>query len=499
MAHKKRIVKGRDYNENRNTDGLRRSKPSGYRFLGEHNYGKPTKKQIQQKLDGKRDDIYFESRLERSDRKPYSKRGERFETGGKVKKDYVGKSGKQYGFTLKGYEKHYKKQGLFVSPKDYWKKVNGTKYKDFMGRPSTITKRDKDRIMHSYAYKIMIGLDLGSKLIPNSAKKYAESIYTTDEFVNVGKYEKGGEFSDNDYYNVVNHFVYFTQNYPNNFLDAFGEKDNSIRKHIEQKFDYAYKKHGSWGAMVYFWTELDGKNKEKLANWIKENYKGKPLNYEGDTTGIIDHFVYFTQNYPNNFMDAFDSEGKNIKEHIQSKFDSYYEKYGSYAVMIKFWIELDYENQKLFADWIKENYTGTTLRYSKGGSITTSKLNEFISTINEEGGGEFTLGGAYGFQELWAWNYKTKGNDRIEVGSKKDIYNALIKYRYAERYNPKYSDGKYTSDKMESGGELSDVMSLVEIESKLGRPLHWWNDDVVYFDDVRYKKVFMRPEYKKID
>jgi RimJ/RimL family protein N-acetyltransferase len=34
------------------------------------------------------------------------------------------------------------------------------------------------------------------------------------------------------------------------------------------------------------------------------------------------------------------------------------------------------------------------------------------------------------------------------------------------------------------------------VEQKLGRKLHWWNDDVVLIKGVLYKKVFLRPEYK---
>lgn len=85
MAKKKKnIRKGRDYRTSKNTDGLRKSKPSGYRFRGENNFSKPTQKQIQEHLDHKRDDIYFENRPERSDKKPFSKRGNRFKKGGLI-------------------------------------------------------------------------------------------------------------------------------------------------------------------------------------------------------------------------------------------------------------------------------------------------------------------------------------------------------------------------------------------------------------------------------
>jgi len=185
----------------------------------------------------------------------------------------------------------------------------------------------------------------------------------------LGAYRNGGGVDDDAYYKVINHFVYFTFNYPNNFMDAFGHKDNHIRKHIEEKFDSYYKKYGSYGVMIKFWIELDGDNRNKLADWIKENYKGKPLDYSGNTSGIINHFVYFTLNYPNNFMDAFGDKDDYIRKHIETKFNTAYEKYGAYGAMTKFWTDLDAENKEKFANWIKENYTGQSLTYKTGGGV----------------------------------------------------------------------------------------------------------------------------------
>lgn len=103
----------------------------------------------------------------------------------------IGKSGKKYGYTLAEYEKEGKK-GLFVSPSEYWKNQEGSTYKDFIGRKQIIGDRDKDSVMNSYAYKIMIGIDLGSKLIPESARRYAEKIYPIKDFMEAGKFEVGG-------------------------------------------------------------------------------------------------------------------------------------------------------------------------------------------------------------------------------------------------------------------------------------------------------------------
>jgi hypothetical protein len=56
-----------------------------------------------------------------------------------------------------------------------------------------------------------------------------------------------------------------------------------------------------------------------------------------------------------------------------------------------------------------------------------------------------------------------------------------------EILNAKYSDGG-----------LIETLTTEQVEQKLGRKLHWWNDDVVLIKGVRYKKVFLRPEYQVI-
>jgi len=46
--------------------------------------------------------------------------------------------------------------------------------------------------------------------------------------------------------------------------------------------------------------------------------------------------------------------------------------------------------------------------------------------------------------------------------------------------------------------KVSDLLSSQEVEYKLGRKLDWWNDDIVYLSGIKYKKVYLRPEYKKV-
>lgn len=180
-----------------------------------------------------------------------------------------------------------------------------------------------------------------------------------------GKYAGGGEITNNSYYECVNHFVYFCLNFPNNFLDAFQE---GMRNHLSNKFKDYYNKYGAFGVMIKFYSELDSENRISFTNWILKNYKGNPISSDiskNEYHNIINHFIYFCLNYPNNFLDAFPSY---LKAHFSNKWIIAYDKKGSMGAMIQFWFELDAENRKDFSSWIKNNYKGTPL-YELGGAL----------------------------------------------------------------------------------------------------------------------------------
>lgn len=184
------------------------------------------------------------------------------------------------------------------------------------------------------------------------------------------KYNNGGEISSDAYFRVVTHFVYFCLNYPQSFLDAFSE---SSRKHLSGKFDYAYEKAGSYGAMIKFWTELDAENTKIFAIWIKNNYDKSYLlgnsNIDDETyLRVVTHFVKFCLNYPKNFLDVDAWMGSDtFKKHMEDKFNVAYEKGKTFGAMVYFWTELDAHNRRLFASWIKDNYIGNKLE--EGGDI----------------------------------------------------------------------------------------------------------------------------------
>jgi len=81
-APKKRIIKGRDYNTDKRSDGLRSAKSFGWRKAGTNR--KPTKKEIKDHYEGVDNGVYMENRPERGDTRGRAKKGERFEKGGSI-------------------------------------------------------------------------------------------------------------------------------------------------------------------------------------------------------------------------------------------------------------------------------------------------------------------------------------------------------------------------------------------------------------------------------
>jgi hypothetical protein len=66
------------------------------------------------------------------------------------------------------------------------------------------------------------------------------------------------------------------------------------------------------------------------------------------------NFVMFSLNYPGGFIQqAFPA----FQDHLQRKFDQMYDKYGANAVMTRFWVELDFQNQSYLANFITQYYS----------------------------------------------------------------------------------------------------------------------------------------------
>lgn len=67
--------------------------------------------------------------------------------------------------------------------------------------------------------------------------------------------------------------------------------------------------------------------------------------------------IYFALNFPHNFIEQVWGEETAIGKHLRSKFNGYYSETNTYGVFVKFFVNLDGENQQILTDWI-ENYKG---------------------------------------------------------------------------------------------------------------------------------------------
>lgn len=200
-APKKRIIKGRDYNEDKRSDGLRQAKSGGWRMAGTNR--KPTKKEIQAHYDGESNGVYMENRIARMDKNPRAKKGERFEKGG-----FVGK-------------------GELV-----WKKLDNSKKAEFLKENFTpeITPRTQETLVGK-AYNFL----------PSKVK-----IVLNSKYANVEEYSKGGEVSASDIKDLSNGYkeaILFTgydeeeveldRNYG---IEDFDDKANAVIEKMAKQY-----------------------------------------------------------------------------------------------------------------------------------------------------------------------------------------------------------------------------------------------------------------------
>jgi hypothetical protein len=93
-----------------------------------------------------------------------------------------------------------------------------------------------------------------------------------------------------------------------------------------------------------------------------------------------------------------------------------------------------------------------------------------------------------------------KLNGVIIIGTRKDNLYVVVKpnqIKLADGTNTTF-DSNNPDIRYADGGTIPDLLSSQEVADKLGRELHWWNDDIVYLSGIEYKKVYLRPEYKKL-
>lgn len=89
--------------------------------------------------------------------------------------------------------------------------------------------------------------------------------------------------------------------------------------------------------------------------------------------------------------------------------------------------------------WQLKNRTSSV----KTANPLIDRLQRLIDENNAKYGTNFSIGNTYGNWELWA-NFGG-GDHRLEAGSAKDVYNAFVKYRFAEKFRNRMASTKHTA------------------------------------------------------
>ena len=163
---------------------------------------------------------------------------------------------------------------------------------------------------------------------------------------------------------------------------------------------------------------------DEFPNWVYKDYESawkNDLSYEFDVINHDGEMYVFSNNY---------SLGGTILSGMIGAYIGY--KVGRAKPQKK-----GFETEKRIGRKIKGALTKKKM--ARGGSTSKSDLDILIDEINEKSGGRFYIGGAYGNYELWGKD-KDGGDHRIEVGSRKDIREALIKNRYNSKFT-EYAKG----------------------------------------------------------
>ena len=237
----------------------------------------------------------------------------------------------------------------------------------------------------------------GGSLRPkNTNKNKIKNMKTSQNKLAYGGSIKSTGISKEDYFLVVQNWVYFTFNYPMGFVkDAFGS--SRLTNHLQEKFSSAYTRYGSVGVLMSFWANLDNEHREMLSVWIKNNYfnsSSKKTQLQSisdeDYAKIITHWNMFCFNFPYNFIESVFGDNTS---HYEEKWVRAYESASSTGAVNKFFTELSGDNQHIFTDWVYDNYNG--MKYANGGnagdwSVTDVTNAKYLGLIEfQDNDGEF--------------------------------------------------------------------------------------------------------------
>ena len=77
------------------------------------------------------------------------------------------------------------------------------------------------------------------------------------------------------YKEAITKWMYWMWNFESNFIEkVFGDEGEMMVKHLTRKFSYAYDKYGAYGCIPAFFGELDTTHRNKLIDWVMDNFKG---------------------------------------------------------------------------------------------------------------------------------------------------------------------------------------------------------------------------------
>ena len=265
-------------------------------------------------------------------------------------------------------------------------------------------------------------------------------------------YADGGDlgYSKKDYFLVVQNWVYFTFNYPHNFVkDAFNSN------HLEEKFNSLYNKYGSVSVLMSLWMQLDSNNRDILAIWIKNNYFNSESNKEellsvsdSNYSEILKHWNLFCFNYPYNFVEKV----FNNNDHFEEKFVRAYERAGSVGAVNKFFTELSYNNQELLTDWVYDNYSPN--KYAGGGNVSLKIKDWYTKNYPTDDLGE-EINDVNTFEDLWNGIHNNKNVYHIiGIGDsviRERLFEYLSEIKEVE-YNYIYNKWLESSDDEYAGG-----------------------------------------------
>ena len=71
---------------------------------------------------------------------------------------------------------------------------------------------------------------------------------------------------------AINKWVFFCNNYPNDFIEKVWADDSNLIEHLKGKFKCLSALYGSYGVMHAFYGELSWSNRVRLMKWVMENF-----------------------------------------------------------------------------------------------------------------------------------------------------------------------------------------------------------------------------------